>query len=245
MPLPPRLARMVIDAAAGGSALQAAELAALIGERGLGGDDIDLRERLNALRRDRSNRGRDARGMAQRWAEIASESQTPDPSPQEERGTKYRRAHRARLSERIAKNRGGGAGAFLLANGRGANIDRASPLAREPFLAVAELTGTAAQGRILSAAAITLAEIETRFATRIETRDDIVFDAASGSLRGRNSRRLGAIALGEQPIQGRAGRRHREISCRQDRGCRARSPALDQGDPAMARPRDVPAHERR
>ena len=72
LPLPPRLARMVIDAGAEGSALQAAELAALIGERGLGGDDIDLRGRLNALHRDRSNRGRDARAMAQRWAEIAS-----------------------------------------------------------------------------------------------------------------------------------------------------------------------------
>ena len=55
---------MVIDAAAKGGAWQAAALAALIGERGLGGDDIDLRERLNALHHDRSNRGRDARSMA-------------------------------------------------------------------------------------------------------------------------------------------------------------------------------------
>jgi ATP-dependent helicase HrpB len=102
--------------------------------------------------------------------------------------------------ERIAKNRGGSSGAFLLTNGRGANVDAASPLAREPFLAVAELTGTAAQGRILSAAPITLAEIEARFADQIEFRDDIAFDTASGSLRGRRSKRLGAIALAEQPI---------------------------------------------
>ena len=102
--------------------------------------------------------------------------------------------------ERIAKNRGGAAGAFLLVNGRGANIDAASPLAREPFLAVAELAGTAAQGRILSAAPITLAEIERRFSDRIETREETVFDAASASLRGRRSRRLGAIALSDQPM---------------------------------------------
>src|SRR6516164_4480583 len=69
--------------------------------------------------------------------------------------------------ERVAKSRGGGMGAFLLANGRGASLDSASPLAREPFLAVAELAGSAAQGRILSAAPITLAEIETHFADRI------------------------------------------------------------------------------
>jgi ATP-dependent helicase HrpB len=201
LPLPPRLGRMVIDAGAQGSALQAAELAALIGERGLGGDDIDLRERLNALRRDRSNRGRDARGMVQRWAEIASESSAAHPSRQEGEELSVGALLALAYPERIAKNRGGGSGAFLLANGRGANIDRASPLSLELFLAVAELTGTAAQGRILSAAAITLAEIETRFAARVETRDEVSFDAASGSLRGRRSRRLGAIALAEQPIQ--------------------------------------------
>ena len=73
------------------------------------------------------------------------------------------------------------------------------PAAREPFLAVAELAGTAAQGRILSAAPITLAEIEQRFSDRIDTRKEIAFDAASASLRGRRSRRLGAIALSDQP----------------------------------------------
>ena len=197
LPLPPRLARIVIDAGAESSALQAAELAALIGERGLGGDDIDLRGRLNGLHRDRSNRGRDARAMAQRWAETASQTRKPS-----EDKTELSIGELIALAypERIAKNRGGGSGAFLLVNGRGANIDAASPLAREPFLAIAELTGTAAQGRILSAAPITLAEIEARFASQIEARDDITFDASSGSLRGRRSRKLGAIALAEAPI---------------------------------------------
>ncbi len=103
--------------------------------------------------------------------------------------------------ERIAKNRSGGsAGVFLLANGRGAQIDAASPLAREAFLAVAELTGAAAAGRIVSAAPLTLAEIEARFGGRIETCEEVGFDVASASLRGRRSRRLGAIALSEQPL---------------------------------------------
>ena len=66
--------------------------------------------------------------------------------------------------DRIAKNRGGGGGAFLLASGRGGAVDKASALAREPFLAVAELTGAAAASRIVLAAPITLAEIEARFA---------------------------------------------------------------------------------
>jgi ATP-dependent helicase HrpB len=45
--------------------------------------------------------------------------------------------------DRVAKNRGSGGG-FLLANGRGAKVDEASALAREPFLAVAEIAGSAA-----------------------------------------------------------------------------------------------------
>ena len=196
LPLPPRLARMVIDAARVGQGMLAAELAALIGERGLGGDDIDMRERLAAVRRDRSARARDARAMAQRWVEVVDMSSSASGGGDLSVGALIALA----FPERIAKNRGGTAGAFLLANGRGANLDPASPLAREPFLAVAELAGSAAQGRILSAAPITLDEIETHFADRIVAREDVAFDAASLSLRGRNSRRLGAIVLGEQAV---------------------------------------------
>jgi ATP-dependent helicase HrpB len=98
--------------------------------------------------------------------------------------------------DRIAKNRG--KGVFTLANGRGGNLDQASPLSREPFIAVAELTGSAANARIVLAAPIALGEIEARFADRIESRDDVTFDENSLSLRARRSRRLGAIALAEQ-----------------------------------------------
>ena len=51
-----------------------------------------------------------------------------------------------------------------LANGRGASLDPSCALAGETFLAVAEVAGAAAQGRILLAAPISLAEIEARFA---------------------------------------------------------------------------------
>jgi ATP-dependent helicase HrpB len=196
LPLPPRLARMVIDAARSDQSLLAAELAALIGERGLGGDDVDMRERLAAFRRDRSPRAREARAMAARWAEVGSVPSPISGGGDVSVGTLIALA----FPERIAKNRGSGTGAFLLANGRGANLDPALPLAREPFLAVAELAGSATQGRILSAAPITLAEIEAHFAARITARAEIAFDTARLSLRGRDSRRLGAIVLGERPV---------------------------------------------
>jgi ATP-dependent helicase HrpB len=236
LPLPPRLARMVVDAAAEGSALTAAEIAMLIGERGLGGDDVDITLRLDALRRDRSQRARDARAMAERWAEITETSgalpKLPFPLKGEgqgggsqEKSPPSRIAARSDLPrkgggdsssarvnvtagmllalaypERVAKNRGGATGAFVLVNGRGAQVDPASPLACEPYLAVAELTGSAAAGRILSATPIALAEIERRFADRIVARDEITFDPAIASLRVRRVRRLGAIALTEQPM---------------------------------------------
>ncbi len=191
LPLPPRLARMLVDAAAEGAGDLAAQIAAVLTERGLGGDDPDLRHRLDQFRRDRSRRAEDARQMAKRWADTA--------------GGKVRGGEQsigALLSfaypDRIAKNRGGGGGAFLLANGRGGNVDAASPLAREPFLAVAELTGCAAASRIILVAPITLDEIEARFAHQIEDRDTVTFDAASASLRARRSRRLGALVLSEQ-----------------------------------------------
>ena len=205
LPLPPRLARMVVDAAALGAALDAAEIAVLIGERGLGGDDVDLTHRLENLRRDRSPRARDARAMAARWAVIAKSDSSPQAKGTDSPASSDREMSIGAIlalayPERIAKNRGGAAGAFLLANGRGAQLDAASPLSREPYLAVAELTGSAAAGRILLAAPMTFAEIEARFADRIVTCDEVTFDPASASLRMRRLRRLDAIALAEQPM---------------------------------------------
>jgi ATP-dependent RNA helicase HrpB len=196
LPLPPRLARMVVDAGSGGDALLAAEIAAVIGERGLGGNDADIRARIEALHRDRSPRAREARAMAARWAGVAA----PRSGVARTEGGEKSAGSLLALAypERVARNRGGAAGAFLLANGRGAQIDPASPLAREAFLVVAELTGTAAAGRILLAAPIALPEIEADFANRIEAREEVTFDAASASLRGRKSRRLGALSLSEQ-----------------------------------------------
>ncbi len=191
LPLPPRLARMVVDAAADGAGELAAQIAAVLTERGLGGDDPDLRHRLDQFRRDRSRRAEEARAMVKRWNdEVGGKSRGGDYSP----GSLLALAY----PDRIAKSRGGDMGAFLLANGRGGNVDPASPLAREPFLAVAELTGAAAASRIILAAPIALAEIEARFTDKIEERETITFDTASASLRARRSRRLGGLVLAEQ-----------------------------------------------
>jgi ATP-dependent helicase HrpB len=209
LPLPPRLARMVVNSAGTAKARTAARTALLVGERGLGGDDVDLRERLNVFLKDRSQRARLARQMATdlaRLAELppAEAARAPVPAADDPRETLEEHSVGALLAlaypKRIAKNRSGVAGSFLLANGRGAQIDPTSPLAREPFLSVAELTGSAAAGRILLAAPITLAEIEDHFSDRIEAREEVTFDTARLSLRGRRTRRLGALVLSDQPF---------------------------------------------
>jgi len=204
LPLPPRLARMVVAAAAHGAAGLAAEIAAILTERGLGGDDVDLIHRLEQLRRDRSRRGSDARALAARWAELAqTHAGAAQPIPGE--GDLSPAALLAlAYPDRVARARGQD-GQFLLAGGRGAAVDPVSALARAPFLAVGELTGTAARSRILLAAAITPEEIERLFADRIARRDEIVFDPAAASLRGRQMRRLGALVLAERPVAVTAG----------------------------------------
>jgi ATP-dependent helicase HrpB len=242
--LPPRLARMIIDSHRLGAGEEAAEIAAILTERGLGGDSVDLDYRLDQFRRDRSQRATSARSMARRWAEQVARSEnarpsspsplvgegrgegaagtesasvatpTPDPSPQgggEKRGSRQKPNAEAAVGElstgvmlafafpdRVARNRGNGS--FVLANGRGAAADQASALARVPYIAVAELTGTAAQGRILLAAPIAQADIELRFADEIEAKDEISFDRGAMALRARRKRTLHAITLSEAPL---------------------------------------------
>jgi ATP-dependent helicase HrpB len=212
--LPPRLARMIVDSHRLGAGGEAAEIAAILTERGLGGDSVDLGARLDQFRRDRSQRAGSARSLAQRWASQVEASEKAaslsSPSPLVGRGGPATVVSQAggelstgvmlafAFPDRIARNRGNGS--FVLANGRGATIDQTSALARAPYIAVAELTGTAANGRILLAAPIAQADIEARFADQIENVDEISFDRASMSLRGRRKRTLHAITLSEAPM---------------------------------------------
>jgi ATP-dependent helicase HrpB len=234
--LPPRLARMIVDSHRAGAGAEAADIAAILTERGLGGDSVDLDHRLDQFRRDRSPRASSARSLSQRWASQVAASEGalsfpsplagegrgegatravfpaatpfPRPSPQGGGEPNHSRAPDSELStgvmlafafpDRVARNRGNGS--FVLANGRGAAVDQTSSLARAPYVAVAELTGTAAQGRILLAAPIAQEEIELRFADQIENAEEISFDRGAMALRARRKRSLHAITLSEAPI---------------------------------------------
>src|SRR5262245_56548403 len=171
LPLPPRLARMVIAAAELGHAQEAAEIAAVIVERGLGGNDADLADRLDGFRRDRSRRAGDMRRLAAGWARMASAGGSAG-GPRGEMSTA--RLLALAYPERIGKARGS-PGQFLLANGRGASLDATHALARSPFLVAAELSGTAASTRILLAAAADEADIVAAAGRPIRWRDEGAF----------------------------------------------------------------------
>ena len=234
--LPPRLARMIVDLHRLGAGEEAADIAAILTERGLGGDSVDLDARLDQFRRDRSPRASSARSLAQRWAQQVASTEGPageDISPST--GIMLALA----FPDRVARNRGNGS--FVLANGRGAAVEQTSSLARAPYIAVAELTGTAAQGRILLAAPIAQEDIETRFADQIEDRRrDFVRSRRDGAARAPQAdaardHAVGsagrAVALGGDRAHFRRGFGRR----------RARQAAVVEIPEAMARPRDVPA----
>ena len=192
--LPPRLARMIVDSHRVGSGEAAAEIAAIITERGLGGDSVDLEHRRDQFRRDRSPRAASARDLARRWASQVAASEKV--AQQEDLSTGLMLAYA--FPDRVARNRGNGS--FVLANGRGAAVEQTSSLARAPYIAIGEMTGTAASGRILLAAQITQDEIERHFAEHIETADEISFDRGAMALRARRKRVLHAMTLSEATL---------------------------------------------
>lgn len=192
--LPPRLARMIVDSHRAGSGEAAAEIAAIITERGLGGDSVDLEHRRDQFRRDRSPRAASARDLARRWASQVAAAEKA--GQREDVSTGLMLAYA--FPDRVARNRGNGS--FVLANGRGAAVEQTSSLARAPYIAIGEMTGTAASGRILLAAQITQDEIESHFAEHIETADEISFDRGAMALRARRKRVLHAITLSEATL---------------------------------------------
>lgn len=197
LPLHPRLAHMVLRGARGGAGRLAAEIAAIVSEPGLGGTGVDLDERIRRLRADRGPRAEDARRLAARWVDLAGRAETSD----FDRGlADCGRLLALAYPDRIAQGRGA-PGAFRLDNGRGGRLEPHEALAREPFLAVAEMQGAAREARIRLAAALSLADIEIDFAAHVVEEDEVRFDGVAGRVKARRVRRLHRVVLSEKPIE--------------------------------------------
>ncbi len=184
LPLHPRLAHMIHRADDTGTA---AELAVLVTERGLGGDDTDLAHRLARFRAERSRRADDARVLARRWG--------GKPGADTDVGLNLARA----FPDRVAQQ-SGARGRFRLANGRAASLEPTDALVASPLLVVTDITGAAATGRIRAAATLSRDDIESLFAARITAETSLHWDEPSASVRARRRRTYGALVLADDPI---------------------------------------------
>ncbi|MGL5838438.1 MAG: ATP-dependent helicase HrpB [Sphingorhabdus sp.] len=218
LPLPPRLAHMLVATAERGFGQLAADVAVLLSERGLGGNDVDLERRLERWHGEHGQRAEAARGLARRLSAFASPSSLeegmgvvklvrarrpseragaisppPQTPPLKRRGLSLALA--LAFPDRLARRRDASGENWLSVGGRGYRLDPTHPLAREEWLTVADIQGMASGARILSAAAIDLADIEALYGDRIVSGAHAIFDPASGAVRTESGRRLGAITL--------------------------------------------------
>ncbi|MCA3631135.1 MAG: ATP-dependent helicase HrpB [Methylobacterium sp.] len=199
LPLEPRLSALVLESARRGQAEDGALLAALISERGLGGNVSDAASRLERFRSERSPKAQAARSLALRWAERARKLEPA-------RGADAVLSAGALLAlafpDRVGKARGNGA--VSLSNGRQAQLDATDPLAKAGYLVAADLTGTAARARITLGAELSRAEIETVLGHLISMQDVTRFEPGAGALRRRRETRLDALLLDSAtlPVEG-------------------------------------------
>lgn len=194
LPLPPRLAHMLLAARDHGAAGTAARIAVLLGERGLGGKDADLSSRLRRWRQARDPRANAALKLAQRWARLV-DPEADWPGSDEDAGLCLALAY----PDRVARRRGQDGADWLTVGGRGLKLDPADPLARQEWLAVAEAQGSAASARILAAAPLDPATVESLFGDRIVTERSAHYDPATRAVTPERRRRLGAITLSRGP----------------------------------------------
>ncbi len=194
MALPPRLAAMVIAAGKQGCGEDASLLAVLLTEQGLGGNDIDLEERLRRFKGEKSERAMAAKGLARRLASSL-------PGKRDTAATTLTAGQLLLYAfpDRIAFQRGA-RGRYVMANGRGGELEETERLAAEKMLVVADIVGRAARPRILAAASIGLRDVEAFLPEAIVKEDQLIFDKPSGQVRARRVSRIGAIILDETPL---------------------------------------------
>ncbi len=190
MPMPPRLAHMLLRAGEMGQGRIAAEVAVLLSERGLGGNDPDLETRLRRWRSERGTKATATRKLAERWAKLVGDGGVAE-------GVEVPIS--LAFPDRIARRRDASGEHWASVGGRGFRLDPTTALARAEWLAVAETQGAASGARVLAAAPIALTTIERLFGGRIETRRTVDFDPVTGGVTTLRERRLGALRLSSGP----------------------------------------------
>lgn len=195
LPMAPDEAAMVMFGARHGQSQDAAGLALLMQERGLGGRSDDLLQRLDRWNGERGSRAEASRKLAARWASRAealmskSEDSLPDPAL-------FLAMARPDM---VAKRRDPSGENWLSAGGRGYVLDPASPLARAEWLAIGDAQGQVKGARIVSAAPLDPRDVEAHLGHLIESGSVLRWNADEGRAEARLERRMGAIMLASGP----------------------------------------------
>lgn len=191
LPMQPGLANMLLFAARHGAEDDAAQLALLLQERGLGGRGEDLSLRLDRWTGDRSQRAESSRQLARRWAERARRLEPAEAGDAPPFAVLLAEA----FPDSIAKRRDAGGEEWLTAGGRGLRLDPASSLARAEWLVVGDAQGDAKGARITGAIALTEAEIQRWLGHRITRRTTLRWVADESRVEALRENRIGAIVM--------------------------------------------------
>jgi ATP-dependent helicase HrpB len=191
LPMAPGLAHMLLYAAQHDAAEDAAKLALLLQERGLGGRGEDLAQRLDRWNGDRSPRAEASRQLARRWAARARELVPDCCHDQPPLAILLAEA----FPDNLAKRRDAAGEDWLTAGGRGLRSDPTSSLARAEWLAVGDAQGEAKGARITGAIALSETEVQRWLSHRIERRSVLRWVLDERRVEALVESRLGAIGL--------------------------------------------------
>lgn len=195
LPMEPALAHMLLFAAERGASEEAARLALLLQERGLGGRGEDLARRMDRWSGERGGRAEASRKLAGRWAAQAAKLAGGGQAQDVPLGVLLAEA----FPDRIARARSGSGEEWLSAGGRGYRLDPASPLATAKWLVIGDAQGEARGARITAAVALEEADIARWLGHRLVERHTLHWNAEERRVEARLERRLGAIVLARVP----------------------------------------------
>ncbi|HEX6218428.1 MAG TPA: ATP-dependent helicase HrpB [Sphingomicrobium sp.] len=193
LPLEPRLAHMLLRSVDHDLAAEAAAVAVLLTERGLGGIDADLEVRYRRWHTDKSPRAKAAAGLADRWRKLVGKA-SADVDPGQ-----LGKALALAFPDRAAKARDRSGERWQSVGGRAFRLDGASSLARSDWLAIGEVAGRASGARILSAATLQESEVVSLFASDIVVLHEADFDPDAGAVTPVRTRSLGSVRLASGP----------------------------------------------
>lgn len=212
LPLPPRLAHMVLRAQRHRLGPIACDMAAVLSERDFvkfpaGEYDADLRLRLEIMatvaagRRVETGRFAVDRSACRRCLRLADSLRQRVGVSQKEASLRHvGRVLSWAYPDRVAQRRAGSPGRFLLANGRGAFFASPDALASADYIVAADLDGERREARIFLAAGCDLPTILDDFSGSLQTTETISWERRQQAVGAERRVTLGALTLKSEPV---------------------------------------------